>query len=56
MRFDYGRYNTNIAAFEAGVTAEYYLNEMPLMAYVPPQALFLQCLYRHHVWQAKVTG
>ncbi len=40
MRFDYGRYNTNIAAFETGVTAEYYLNEMPLMAYVPPKHLF----------------
>jgi hypothetical protein len=40
MRFDYGRYNTNIAAFETGVTAEYYLNEMPLMAFVPPKHLF----------------
>ncbi len=40
MRFDYGRYNTNIAAFEAGVTGEYYLNQMPLMAYVPPHHLF----------------
>jgi hypothetical protein len=28
-----GRYNTNVAAFETGVTAEYYLNQMPLMAY-----------------------
>jgi len=40
MRFDYGRYNTNVAAFETGVTAEYYLSEMPLMAYVPPKHLF----------------
>ena len=40
MRFDYGRYNTNIAAVEAGATAEYYIHEMPLMAYVPPKHLF----------------
>ena len=25
---------------EAGVTGEYYLNQMPLMAYVPPHHLF----------------
>jgi hypothetical protein len=40
MRFDYGRYNTNVTAFETGVTAEYYFSEMPLMAYVPPKQLF----------------
>jgi len=40
MRFDYGKYNTNIAAFETGVTAEYYFSEMPLLAYVPPKKLF----------------
>jgi len=40
MRFDYGRYNQNITAFEAGVTGEYYVKEMPLMAYVPPKHLF----------------
>lgn len=40
MRFDYGRYNTNIAAVEAGVTGEYYIKEMPLMAYVPPKHFF----------------
>lgn len=40
MRFDYGRFNQNITAFETGVTAEYYLQEMPLMAYVPPKHLF----------------
>ncbi len=40
MRFDYGRFNQTITAFETGVTAEYYLNEMPLMAYVPPKHLF----------------
>ncbi len=40
MRFDYGRYNQNVTAFETGVTAEYYVKEMPLMAYVPPKHLF----------------
>lgn len=40
MRFDYGRYNSNIAAFETGVTAEYYFSEMHLIAYVPPKQLF----------------
>ncbi len=40
MRFDYGRFNQTIGAFETGVTAEYYLNQMPLMAYVPPKHLF----------------
>jgi hypothetical protein len=40
MRFDFGRFNQNITAFETGVTGEYYLNEMPLMAYVPPKHLF----------------
>ncbi len=40
MRFDYGRFNQNITAFETGVTGEYYLQEMPLMAYVPPKHLF----------------
>jgi hypothetical protein len=40
MRFDYGRYNQNITAFETGVTAEYYVKEMPLMAYVTPKHLF----------------
>ena len=40
MRFDYGRFNQNITAFEAGVTGEYYIKEMPLMAYVPPKHLF----------------
>jgi hypothetical protein len=40
MRFDYGRYNTNVTAFETGVTAEYYVKQMPLMAYVPPKQLF----------------
>jgi hypothetical protein len=40
MRFDYGRFNQNITAFETGVTAEYYLEQMPLMAYVPPKHLF----------------
>jgi len=40
MRFDYGRFNQNITAFETGVTAEYYFTEMPLMAYVPPKHLF----------------
>jgi hypothetical protein len=40
MRFDYGRFNQTIGAFETGVTAEYYLNQMPLMAYVPPSHLF----------------
>jgi hypothetical protein len=40
MRFDYGRFNQNITAFETGVTAEYYFSKMPLMAYVPPKQLF----------------
>ena len=40
MRFDYGRFNQNITAFETGVTAEYYFSEMPQMAYVPPKHLF----------------
>ncbi len=40
MRFDFGRFNQNITAFETGVTAEYYLNEMPMMAYVAPKHLF----------------
>jgi|KBSMisStaDraftv2_1062788.scaffolds.fasta_scaffold17683_4 hypothetical protein len=40
MRFDYGRYNQTIAAFETGVTAEYYFSKMPLMAYVPAKQLF----------------
>lgn len=40
MRFDYGRFNQNITAFETGVTAEYYFSEMPLMAYVQPKHLF----------------
>jgi hypothetical protein len=40
MRFDYGRFNQNITAFETGVTAEYYLQQMPLMAYVQPNHLF----------------
>jgi hypothetical protein len=40
MRFDYGRFNTNIAAIEAGVTGEYYTSKMPLMAYVAPKQLF----------------
>jgi hypothetical protein len=40
MRFDFGRFNQNITAFESGVTAEYYVQEMPLMAYVQPKHLF----------------
>jgi hypothetical protein len=40
MRFDYARYNANVTAFETGVTAEYYLSEMPQMAYVTPKHLF----------------
>jgi hypothetical protein len=40
MRFDYGRFNQSITAFETGVTAEYYLNTMALMSYVPPKHLF----------------
>jgi len=39
-RFDYGRFNQTITAFETGVTAEYYFSKMPLMAYVPPKQLF----------------
>ena len=40
MRFDYGRFNQNITAFETGVTAEYYFSQMALMSYVPPKHLF----------------
>ena len=40
MRFDYGRFNTNVAAIEAGVTGEYYTMKMPLMAYVTPSQFF----------------
>ena len=40
MRFDYGRFNTNITAFETGVSAEFYFSKMPQMAYVPPKQLF----------------
>jgi hypothetical protein len=40
MRFDYGRFNQSISAFETGVTAEYYLSKMPLMSYVPAKQLF----------------
>jgi hypothetical protein len=40
MRFDFGRFNQSITAFETGVTAEYYFSEMPLMAYATPKHLF----------------
>jgi hypothetical protein len=40
MRFDYGRFNQSITAFETGVTAEYYFSKMPQMAYVTPKQLF----------------
>jgi hypothetical protein len=40
MRFDYGRFNSSITAFETGVTAEYYFSKMPLMLYVTPKQLF----------------
>jgi hypothetical protein len=40
MRFDYGRFNSSITAFETGVTAEYYFSKMPLMLYVPAKQLF----------------
>jgi hypothetical protein len=40
MRFDYGRFNQNITAIEAGVTGEYYINKQPLMYLVPQKTFF----------------
>ena len=33
MRFDYGRFNETVTAVEIGVTAEYYADKIPQMAY-----------------------
>jgi hypothetical protein len=40
LRFDYGRFNQNITAIEAGVTAEFYFSKIPLMYLVPEKQLF----------------
>ncbi len=40
MRFDYGRFNQNITAIEAGITGEFYFKKMPLMYPVPEKQFF----------------
>lgn len=40
LRFDYGAYNELLSALEAGVTAQYYTKEMPVMLDQPAKKFF----------------
>lgn len=40
VRFDYGRYRDVVSALEAGVNADYYFQEMPMMAQNPAKKFF----------------
>ncbi|HEX4852517.1 MAG TPA: hypothetical protein VFV08_16995 [Puia sp.] len=40
LRFDYGRFNQNITAIEAGISEEYYFSEIPMMYLVPNKHFF----------------
>lgn len=40
LRFDYGRYNELLSAFEVGINAEYYSKAMPIMANTPEKQFF----------------
>lgn len=41
LRFDYGRYSELLSAIELGINAEYYFQELPLMAVIKnPQFIF----------------
>jgi hypothetical protein len=41
MRFDYGRYNEFLSAFEVGVNAEYYTKTMPVLINNPEKQFFI---------------
>lgn len=41
MRFDYGRYNEFLSAFEVGVNAEYYSKVMPILINNPEKQFFI---------------
>lgn len=41
LRFDYNRFNTNISAIEAGVSAEYYVRKIEQMVYNEGNRFFL---------------
>ncbi len=40
LRFDYGRYNELLSAIEVGISAEYYIKDMPIMIYTTPKKFF----------------
>lgn len=46
LRFDYGRYNEVVSALETGVNAEYYTQEMPIMAIAPSSKFFFNAYVR----------
>ena len=41
LRFDWGRYNELVSAVDAGVNAEFYFSDMPIMVYNDPKKFFL---------------
>lgn len=41
VRFDYGKFNENLAAIEVGLTAEYYSKKIPQLVYTDPKQYFI---------------
>ena len=42
LRFDFGRYNERVQALEIGMSAEFYAQKIPIMAFNEPKRLFYQ--------------
>ncbi|HEY6505985.1 MAG TPA: hypothetical protein VIZ28_18550 [Chitinophagaceae bacterium] len=42
MRFDYGRFNESVSGLEIGMSAEYYVSDVPILLFQDDRKLFVQ--------------